>query len=173
MFFAHLCFCVVPAPGLRQLSACNFSAIACCCVFCIMLGPYALQLCHRCVRPSSILIAVLAKLADFCISSTGWQLLAQSVQPSDADTLSSAPGASSQDQRTSIKQAASRVKHRRSPSDMSRSSSMSDGDSGAGPAAAAVTPRPHQWLYKEYKIQDEIGSGGFGRVCRCTDDCIL
>lgn len=47
---------------------------------------------------------------------------------------------------------------------------MSDDDdddaSVVGAAAAAVAPRPHQWLYKEYKIQDEIGSGGFGRVCR-------
>lgn len=50
-------------------------------------------------------------------------------------------------------------------------SSMSD-DSGMGPAqAASVQPRPHQWLYKEYKIQDEIGSGGFGRVCRCVCVC--
>lgn len=96
----------------------------------------------------------------------GWQLLAQSVQPGDADTLSSggrAPG--SDQQHVHSKPASSRAKHMRSLSNLSRTSSMSD-DSGLGPAAASVTPRPHQWLYKEYKIQDEIGSGGFGRVCR-------
>jgi len=27
-----------------------------------------------------------------------------------------------------------------------------------------VTPRPHQWLYKEYKLFEELGSGGFGVV---------
>ncbi|KAF6266153.1 kinase-like domain-containing protein [Scenedesmus sp. NREL 46B-D3] len=43
----------------------------------------------------------------------------------------------------------------------------------AGSAAATapedpkglVTPKPHQLLYKEYRVFNEIGSGAFGRVC--------
>jgi hypothetical protein len=33
-------------------------------------------------------------------------------------------------------------------------------------SAQSITPRPHQWLYKEYKLLEEIGSGGFGRVMK-------
>jgi hypothetical protein len=41
-----------------------------------------------------------------------------------------------------------------------------DSSSPSVSAAAGVTPRPHQWLYKEYKLLEEIGSGGFGRVVK-------
>lgn len=36
--------------------------------------------------------------------------------------------------------------------------------SEASSIAACVTPRPHQWLYKEYKLFEELGTGGFGVV---------
>ncbi|KIY97112.1 NIMA (never in mitosis a)-related kinase, partial [Monoraphidium neglectum] len=45
-------------------------------------------------------------------------------------------------------------------------SAPSAAGSGTGSAVNMVVTRPHQWLYKEYKLLEEIGSGGFGRVCK-------
>jgi hypothetical protein len=87
---------------------------------------------------------------------TGWQLLAQNVEQTKDDAASS-----------STKQQHDQQSGKSRPQRSSSGSSDMSEDSGTGHVAQAlVQPRPHQWLYKEYKIQDEIGSGGFGRVCR-------
>ncbi|KAF8057149.1 VTC4 [Scenedesmus sp. PABB004] len=92
---------------------------------------------------------------------TGWQLLANKVAGGeDAGAGPSSRAGPDQGPGAAPPPARRLQQHGRSGSSCS---SMSD---DSGPAAAGVTPRPHQWLYKEYKIQDEIGSGGFGRVCR-------
>jgi len=53
-------------------------------------------------------------------------------------------------------------------SEVSLGASSSMSEDSARSVSAGVTPRPHQWLYKEYKLLEEIGSGGFGRVCKCV-----
>lgn len=92
----------------------------------------------------------------------GWQLLAQSVEQTKDDAASSST-------KQQHDQQAAKSRPQRSSSG---GSDMSEDSGGGHVAQALVQPRPHQWLYKEYKIQDEIGSGGFGRVCRC-DACSL
>ncbi|WIA40766.1 hypothetical protein OEZ86_004446 [Tetradesmus obliquus] len=87
---------------------------------------------------------------------TGWQLLAQSVEQTKDDAASSST-------KQQHDQQAAKSRPQRSSSG---GSDMSEDSGGGHVAQALVQPRPHQWLYKEYKIQDEIGSGGFGRVCR-------
>eukprot|EP00882_Tetradesmus_deserticola_P010857 GHRQ01011476.1.p1 GENE.GHRQ01011476.1~~GHRQ01011476.1.p1 ORF type:complete len:341 (+),score=164.73 GHRQ01011476.1:126-1148(+) len=87
---------------------------------------------------------------------TGWQLLAQSVDQAKDDAGNS----------SSNKQHDQQAGKSRPQRSSSGGSDMSEGSGTGHIAQALVQPRPHQWLYKEYKIQDEIGSGGFGRVCR-------
>lgn len=104
----------------------------------------------------------------------GWQLLAEQVQ-GVAAARATAAGDSGDEQSSGEHASAARRKANSSSSQGLHGRSHSNGsnlseESGLG-AAAAVTPRPHQWLYKEYKILDEIGSGGFGRVCRCARTC--
>jgi hypothetical protein len=85
--------------------------------------------------------------------------LAQSVEQTKDDAANSS-SSKQQDQQAS--------KSSRPQRTSSGASDMSEDSGGGHVAQALVQPRPHQWLYKEYKIQDEIGSGGFGRVCRCA-----
>lgn len=109
----------------------------------------------------------------------GWQLLAHQVTASAGEQGSGSyardDATAESDQRAGnkpgrLRGAGGGSRNQRLAAHNGDSSCMSDDDdddaSVVGAAAAAVAPRPHQWLYKEYKIQDEIGSGGFGRVCR-------
>jgi len=97
-----------------------------------------------------------------CARVTGWQLLAKQVRKDEDEEDSAADSSSDGDDAEAETDNSRQRLHLRS---LSNTSTLSE-ESGLG-STACVTPRPHQWLYKEYKILDEIGSGGFGRVCRC------
>jgi hypothetical protein len=103
----------------------------------------------------------------------GWQLLADQVvnaaagkdgpttigsAGSGARTMSGLSGAAAQPVHESSLGATSEAS--------TTDSAPSAAGSGTGSAVNMVVTRPHQWLYKEYKLLEEIGSGGFGRVCK-------
>jgi hypothetical protein len=101
----------------------------------------------------------------------GWQLLAEQVKgvaaarhaaSGDSDDDGDGDGDAAAAAATTLR--SKQGLHVRS---LGNTSNLSEESGLGGSGASCVTPRPHQWLYKEYKILDEIGSGGFGRVCRC------
>jgi hypothetical protein len=110
--------------------------------------------------------AVLASLSFTPIcprDPAGWQLLAKQVDR-EHDGDSAADSSDGDDADAEADNSRQRL-HTRTHSN---GSNLSEESGLGGSTSACVTPRPHQWLYKEYKILDEIGSGGFGRVCRCV-----
>jgi hypothetical protein len=96
----------------------------------------------------------------------GWQLLAKQVDR-EQDGDSAADSSDGDDADAEADNSRQRL-HTRTHSN---GSNLSEESGLGGSTSACVTPRPHQWLYKEYKMLDEIGSGGFGRVCRCVCMC--
>jgi hypothetical protein len=112
----------------------------------------------------------------------GWQLLADQVVKGDAANTagSSGSGASSggesctagaggtgaRGSAAGVAGSGGRLHQLRTERSLGACSSMSE--DGSPSMGAGVTPRPHQWLYKEYRLLEEIGSGGFGRVCKCV-----
>lgn len=89
---------------------------------------------------------------------TGWQMLAEQVGHADMTTSSDGSRFSSS---TNTGGAPGGGAKRRSED------GSGDEDLTVRPSGGSfVNPRPHQWLYKEYKLLEEIGSGGFGRVVK-------
>ena len=92
----------------------------------------------------------------------GWQLLANQVisNPSSADRMD----CSASSPATPRIDAMQGVQVQMPGSGNYSYMEVSDGSDSGLSCQACVTPRPHQWLYKEYKLFEELGSGGFGVV---------
>eukprot|EP00877_Chromochloris_zofingiensis_P009061 jgi/Chrzof1/4408/Cz14g12020.t1 len=98
------------------------------------------------------------------IRPAGWQLIAGQVANAGqtASTTANTTAAAS----PSHEQDGLQRKSTQAPLRSFSNSFMSEDSASSSSNVVAVATRPHQWLYKEYKVLEEIGSGGFGRVCR-------